>query len=200
MPEETAVTGTRAAGEQDREPLERLLHDAFRDDPVSRWLFPDEEQLEACHPRLFAAFLATGLSHGTVDMTPDGAGAAVWFSVNDGEPDGGDGLEAAVGRAAPGNERLESMGELTHGLHPAGDHAYLQAIAVRADRRRQGLAGALLAPMLTRCDGEGLGAYLEASSEGSRELYLCHGFTDLGKPVELPGGPVMWPMWRDPVR
>lgn len=198
MPAGGSVTGTRAAGEQDRKPLERLLHAAFRDDPVSRWLFPGEAERETYHPRLFAAFLATGLSHGAVDMTLDGAGAAVWFSVRNGELAGGDEMDAALLRAVPENKRLGAMAELTEGRHPAGDHAYLQAIAVTAARRREGLGSVLLAPMLARCDKAGLGAYLEASSAGSRELYLRHGFTDLGRPVELPDGPPMWPMWRAP--
>jgi len=41
-------------------------------------------------------------------------------------------------------------------------------------------------------------AYLEASTERNRGLYLRHGFADRGG-LRLPGdGPRMWPMWREP--
>lgn len=40
----------------------------------------------------------------------------------------------------------------------------------------RGLGGALMRPMLERCDREGLPAYLEASSERSAALYERLGF------------------------
>jgi hypothetical protein len=51
--------------------------------------------------------------------------------------------------------------------------------------------------MLTRCDDEGMPAYLEATTERNRALYERHGFVALG-PLELPGGPTMQAMWREP--
>jgi hypothetical protein len=47
-------------------------------------------------------------------------------------------------------------------------------------------------------DWQGIAAYLEASDERTRDLYLRHGYTDHGEPVELPGGPSMYPMVRIP--
>nr|WP_206323554.1 GNAT family N-acetyltransferase [Streptomyces sp. HNM0574] len=177
------------------------MHEVFRDDPVSRWLFPEEAEREARHPLVFRAFLDTALAHGTVELTGDEGGpvtgAALWFAVAGGELAGGEPLGKLIAAAAPGNERLAAMGGLTGERHPmAEDHAYLQAIAVTPGRRRRGLGSALLAPMLERCDARGLPAYLEASSPGSRELYLGLGFTGLGPPLQLPDGPPMWPMWR----
>ncbi|MFE4644295.1 GNAT family N-acetyltransferase, partial [Streptomyces sp. NPDC056730] len=62
----------------------------------------------------------------------------------------------------------------------------------------RGLGRALIEPVLERCDREGLPAYLEASSERSRRLYERLGFTFTGTTVDLPDGPHMWPMWREP--
>jgi GNAT superfamily N-acetyltransferase len=60
------------------------------------------------------------------------------------------------------------------------------------------VGSALLRAVLERCDRDGTPAYLEASCERNRQLYLRHGFTDL-EPLPLPdGGPVMYPMWREP--
>jgi GNAT superfamily N-acetyltransferase len=65
-------------------------------------------------------------------------------------------------------------------------------------RQSQGLGGALLASALERCDREGVAAYLEASSARSRGLYERLGFAFTGRTVDLPEGPQLWPMWREP--
>lgn len=189
----------RTASATDRDAIAALLHRVFRDDPVSRWVFPDAGHREDAHPRLFGAFLDHGLQHGTVHVTADGAGAAVWFAVEGGELRGGDGLGARLEKVDPGNDRLPTLGELTEEVHPVDrDHAYLQAIAVAADRQSRGIGTALLAPVLERCDREGLPAYLEASNADSRRLYERHGFAVLDRLVHLPDGPPMFPMWREP--
>lgn len=193
------MTGIREAAAADREAIARLLHAAFRDDPVSRWIFPEEEHLDRAHPRLWTAFLDVSLSHGTVHVTEDGAGAAVWYSVAGGEMAGGEELGKRLADVDPGNERQEIMGGLTEQVHPLQrDHAYLQGIVVDPGRQGHGIGSALLRHMLDVCDREGRPAYLEASSERSRALYERHGFGFLGSAVQLPGGPQMWPMWREP--
>jgi hypothetical protein len=58
------------------------------------------------------------------------------------------------------------------------------------------LGSALLAHALTRVDADGLPAYLESSSERNLALY-GHGF-EVSSEVAIPGGPRVWPMWREP--
>nr|WP_019545078.1 GNAT family N-acetyltransferase [Streptomyces sulphureus] len=176
-----------------------LLHVAFRDDPVSRWVFPDEGHREAAHPRLFGTFLAMSARHGTAELAADARAVALWFRSSGGELTGGDELDEALGRVDPGNVRLPALGEATGDHHPTADHAYLQAIAVHPEDQGRGLGGRLLRRALDRCDREGLPAYLEASNEHSRGIYLHYGFVETSAPVRLPfGGPPMWPMWREP--
>jgi hypothetical protein len=55
-----------------------------------------------------------------------------------------------------------------------------------------------MAPGLERCDRDGAPAYLEATSDRNRALYERHGFRADGG-IPLPGGPMVWRMWRDPV-
>jgi GNAT superfamily N-acetyltransferase len=194
-----ADLGIRGVGSTDRDAIAALLHEVFRDDPVSRWVFPDAAHREEAHPRLFGAFLDHGLEHGTVHVTADGAGAAVWFAVAGGELRGGDDLGARLEKVDPGNDRLPTLGELTEAVHPVDrDHAYLQAIAVAQDRQGHGIGTALLVPVLEQCDREGLPAYLEASNADSRRLYERHGFVTLDPVVALPDGPPMYAMWREP--
>lgn len=84
-------------------------------------------------------------------------------------------------------------------MHPAGRaHEYLWMIGVTPERQGEGLGTALVRHVLDRCDREGLAAYLEASNARSRDLYQRLGFEVAGGPLDLPDGPQMWPMWRDP--
>jgi hypothetical protein len=70
-----------------------------------------------------------------------------------------------------------------------------------APARRQGTGTALLRACHHHLDYDlGAAAYLEASSLRARRLYLRHGYTGHGPPIHLPGGPPMWPMWREPAR
>jgi hypothetical protein len=39
-------------------------------------------------------------------------------------------------------------------------------------------------------------AYLEASGARTRRIYLHHGYTDQGAPIQFPGGPAIYPMVR----
>ncbi|WP_077796551.1 GNAT family N-acetyltransferase [Streptomyces sp. JHA26] len=199
----------RTAGEDDRELVVRLLDEAFQDDPVSGWVFPGEEYRRRTHHRLMAAFTDAVLADGWIDVTEDGAACALWLSVSvSGDGDGHEGPagdEDADGPAQvreavdPDNERVEQIARLTEGVHPSGRaHAYLWMIGVAPGRQGEGLGTALIESVLERCDREGLPAYLEASSARSRGLYERLGFEFTGRALDLPDGPRMWPMWREP--
>ncbi|MFF7201469.1 GNAT family N-acetyltransferase [Streptomyces sp. NPDC008141] len=193
----------RQATVEDREELVHLIHEAFRDDPVSRWVFPDPAELHRAHAPFLAVFLDLALAVGRVDVTEDGSAAALWFprkpgAAGEGDVDDETGarLMAIAGRS---RARAETVGRLTDEVHPHDrSHEYLQLIAVSPQHQGQGRGTALLAPALERCDRDGVPAYLEASNPGSRRLYERLGFTFTGTAVHLPDGPVMWPMWREP--
>ncbi|MFD4621401.1 GNAT family N-acetyltransferase [Streptomyces sp. NPDC058475] len=189
----------RAAGEGDRGLVVRLLDEAFQGDPVSGWVFPDEAHRRATHHKLMAAFLDVTLAEGRVDLVEDGAACALWLSVTADEHADEEGPAHLREAVDPENERVELIGRLTADIHPAARaHEYLWMIAVAPERQGEGLGAALIQSVLDRCDREGLPAYLEASSARSRKLYERLGFDDVGRPLELPDGPRMWPMWREP--
>jgi GNAT superfamily N-acetyltransferase len=98
-----------------------------------------------------------------------------------------------------GGARLLALGQALAPRHPDHEpHLYLAVMGVAGRRQGAGLGTALLRHRLERADADGIGAYLEASSPRSRDLYLRHGFTDLGDPVQVEDSPILWPMWRDP--
>jgi hypothetical protein len=61
-----------------------------------------------------------------------------------------------------------------------------------------GYGGALMAPMLERCDEQGLPCYLETQRESNVPYYRQFGF-ELREHIHVDGGgPPMWLMWRIP--
>jgi GNAT superfamily N-acetyltransferase len=190
----------RTAGEGDRDLVVRLLDEAFQDDPVSSWVFPGEEYRRRTHHRLMAAFADTVFADGRIDLTEDGAACALWLPVRADEHEGADDDPARLREAVdPGNERVELIARLTGGIHPTGRaHEYLWMIGVLPGRQGEGLGTALIESVLDRCDREGLPAYLEASSARGKVLYERLGFEFTGRALDLPDGPRMWPMWREP--
>ena len=177
------------------------LASAFLKDRVMRWLVPDD----ARRLDILRSFFAVGLErlwypHGLVFVANGVAGAAAWLPP--GQP-----LMDVTEQEAIGAALVESWGEYADAvggaistletLHPHEPHYYLPFIGVRAGWQGLGLGSALLRPMLKRSDEEGMPAYLEATSEQNRDLYRRHGFQVIS-PLTLPGGPTMYPMWREP--
>jgi GNAT superfamily N-acetyltransferase len=73
--------------------------------------------------------------------------------------------------------------------HLAGtEHHHLAILAVRPDRQGQGIGTALLDAHHTDLDQKGITAYLEASDERTRRIYLRHGYTDYGTAIRLHDG------------
>ncbi|MER7940283.1 GNAT family N-acetyltransferase [Streptomyces sp. NPDC094458] len=190
----------RRAEQRDRDQVVRILEEAFHHDPVSSWVFPDEEHRRVVHGRFLGVFADVTLEGGRIDLLEDGTAAALWLSVPAGVPDEEDDTPALMRETAdPDNERAELVGRLTGAVHPHDRaHEYLLMIGVSPERQGEGIGEALMRGVLERCDREGTPAYLEASSERSRGLYERLGFSFMGRTVDLPQGPPMWPMWREP--
>ncbi|HKR49987.1 MAG TPA: GNAT family N-acetyltransferase [Pseudonocardiaceae bacterium] len=79
--------------------------------------------------------------------------------------------------------------------HPKEPHFYLFFIGIRPAWQGQGIGSALLRAVLDGCDETGTPAYLEASSERNKRLYLRHGF-EVTDEIHLRDSPPVWYMWR----
>ncbi|MBB4688734.1 GNAT family N-acetyltransferase [Amycolatopsis jiangsuensis] len=182
----------RRARVEDQDAVVAVLSEAFSGDPLARWLFPDLRQ----RVRLQTRFYLQQLTHSAAEtyLIGDAASAAVWHLL----PASGATVEPPSGEIG---SRLRELGRMLAPRHPAGrPHLYLFCMGVATGHQGGGLGSAMVRDRLARADADGLGAYLEASSARSRALYQRHGFADLGAPVRLAGGPVLWPMWREPAR
>jgi ribosomal protein S18 acetylase RimI-like enzyme len=179
---------------------------AFREDPVFTWVLRGDARRTRILQRGFELFLRRVWLDGQETYTTAGAaGVAVW------EPPGrwkhGVGeqlrlLPAMLGvfqRHLP--RVLRSLASLESG-HPAEPshrpHYYLPFIGVDPAWQGRGLGGALLAPILARCDSDGAPAFLEASTARNRAMYERHGFDVKEEFALARGAPVQWRMWREP--
>ncbi|GAA3359010.1 MULTISPECIES: GNAT family N-acetyltransferase [Saccharopolyspora] len=175
----------------------RTLVSAFVHDAVSCWLVPDPARRRPLYEAWFELTVAHAERTGAVVTT--GSAVQVWFRGDGREPpktlddEGERRLHELLG---PFADRFATFGELTGERHPLVAHWYLSLIGVPPHRQRAGAGTAALAASLRECDRAGLPTYLEASSTASRALYQRLGFADLGTPIELPGGPLLHPMWR----
>ena len=84
-------------------------------------------------------------------------------------------------------------------VHPTEPHWYLAFVCTSPELQGRGYGRSLILDMIGRCDAEKLPAYLEATSERNRSLYERLGFR-LTHQIDLPGGPSLWGMWREPAR
>jgi GNAT superfamily N-acetyltransferase len=191
------VVTVRNATRADVPTLSRALARAFEDDPVMSWLYPGLHRMEA----FFRGYeLKLHLHHGAVYTTDEVEGAAIWAPPNEWRTSGLDVL-----RVAPGLLRVTGT-RLMRGLrtmnavesrHPKEPHWYLAVLGTDRSKQGKGVGSALLAPVLQRCDIEGMPAYLESSKESNIPFYRRHGF-EVTDEIQLPKGPKVWPMWRDP--
>jgi GNAT superfamily N-acetyltransferase len=140
-----------------------------------------------------------GAEAGRCYTTPDRTAAALWIpGTGPAEPpeDCDEELAEVTGQWA--GRFVTFDGELdAHHLDGVAHH-HLAILAVRPDWQGRGLGTALLDAHHALLDKEGAVAYLEASDERTRGIYLRHGYADYGSPIQLPDGPPMYPMTREP--
>jgi GNAT superfamily N-acetyltransferase len=182
--------------------LAATLARAFDDDPVTRHLIPSGSRRRQAR---VAAFMALGtkaaIGDGTVWTTAELSGAAVWRRPGRWRVPARDAVRdvpaavRALGRRLPvGIATLQAI----ESSHPDEPHWYLGILGTEPAEQGRGIGGALMAPVLDRCDEEGVPAYLESSKERNIPYYERFGFRVTGE-LDLPkGGPRIWPMWREP--
>jgi GNAT superfamily N-acetyltransferase len=190
-----------AASAADAAVLSEVIAEAFFDLPPSRWLVPDRAARRRIWPGYFRIYVEHALAAGVVQTTPGRDAAALWLPVGQTAPAAPEGYAAALAEVAgPYLDRFTAFDAALDQRHPAGiAYHYLAILAVRSDRQGQGTGTALLQAYHHHLDTEiGQPAYLEASSERTRRVYLHRGYTNYGPPIALPGGPAMFPMRREP--
>jgi ribosomal protein S18 acetylase RimI-like enzyme len=184
----------------DVDALASTLTLAFDDDPLTMWLFPNDEARHCQLPRFFRSLLRASLPFGEVYAADDARCAAIW------NPPGtfpmGWWMDARLGLITTSLVGWRII-KCARGLmyfashHPKERHWYLQMLGTDPEWQGHGAGSAIMAPVLERCDREGERIYLESSKKRNIPFYERHGFAVTGE-IQVPRGPVVWAMWRDP--
>jgi GNAT superfamily N-acetyltransferase len=188
------------AGEADLDVLSAVIAEAFCDLPPSRWLIADQAARRDLFPAYFRIFAEHALAHGEAWTTAGRTAVALWLPAGDRPPPAPEGYAGRLRAVtAPWTRRFIEFDAALERCHPAGTpHHHLAILAVQPGRQGQGTGTALLRSHHQVLDQAGLPAYLEASSPQNRRLYLRHGYHDVWPRINLPQGPPMYPMWREP--
>jgi GNAT superfamily N-acetyltransferase len=185
----------RRASQTDRAAVIDTVVSAFVTDPlVSGYFLP--ERFEELAPLFFGYLFDIRVDDGDVWVSNDLDSVAMW-SVP-GEPAMGkeqrDVLwhQVEVRLDAATNERFDSFGELMHQLKPTPPFWYLGVLATRPERQGQGLASAVVGPVLARADETHLVCCLETASAAALPVYERLGFTDRREVALADGSPLWW--------
>ena len=189
----------RPALPEDHGPLAEVLARAFFDDPVTSWFYPDAAKRMRHARRFFEIRLRQLAVHGLIYTTPERSGAALWAPPGQWR----ESLRQSLMQLPMLPVLLPRIVRMTQAVreierhHPVRPHYYLSVIGTDPEQQGGGVGSALLAPVLLRCDETQTAAYLESSKESNLSFYARHGFA-VTECIELPEGPPLWLMWREP--
>jgi GNAT superfamily N-acetyltransferase len=178
------------------------MAEAFYDDPVWAWAFPDPERRLEQHRVLWRFAAASALDYGWVWLTDECASATLWIPPGRPElrPEDEARLEPLLNKLlGDGATRVLDTFERFDAAHPKGEPPYyLSLLGTHPEHRGRGEGMGLLADNLVRIDAEGAPAYLESSNPANDHRYERLGFSRWGEFDLGEGGPTVTQMWRDP--
>lgn len=190
----------RVVHSSDAARLSLLLSQAFYDDPVYQWFFPEGlKRTQKCR-RLFNVFLNDLLPQRTVFTTSALEGAALWIPPQN--------IRQNWSRQIKYNLQILSIlgASILRGLkwqlfveskHPDYPHWYLFLLGIAPEHQGQGIGSQLLQPMLKRCDAENLPIYLDTGNSKNVPFYQHRGF-EIVNQIELTQSLTVYQMIRTP--
>ena len=153
------------------------LTSAYRDDPVHRWLYPDDDTYAEKLPLLIAAIADSAFETSTAWRLDDDPAVALW--VPPGTLPDAERIGKVLLETVPVAKHSDVFGtlELTDGARPQEPHWYLPWLGVESSEQGKGLGGRLLTACLDYIDVGGLSAYLLATSPRNIAFFEPYGFT-----------------------
>jgi len=171
----------------------------FFDDPLYVWMYPDEDDRPGYLHETFALITGLALERGHLYTTAQRSAAAAWTAPDVAlvDADEGERFGAMVERHIGERVRHVLAGMIATEAHrPGAPHFALHSLVVAAAVQGRGVGARLVAPVLARCDEDGLPAHLTSSAARNVPFYARLGFRVVAQ-TELPGGgPVMRSMIR----
>jgi GNAT superfamily N-acetyltransferase len=193
----------RPAEQRDVPRIAATLTIAVADSRWTRWALPDDGRMQRL-TRLHELDAGhRGVSTHTAWVTDDVTAVAVWEPPAGTAPLPAD-VSAALARELPylAADRWTAVRDtaaLVDAARPAEPHWWLGHLGVRPTSRRRGLAAAVLAPVLVRCDADGTPAAAAVFNWANVRFLRGFGFevTLTGRTTddELP----LWVLVREPL-
>ena len=193
----------RVAEQRDVPRIAATLTVALADSRWTRWALPDDGRMQRLTRLNELDAGHRGISTGSAWVTDDVTAVAVW------EPPAGTAalpadVAAALARELPylAADRWTAVRDtaaLIENARPGEPHWWLAHLGVRPSSRRRGLAAAVLAPVIVRCDAEGTPAAAAVYSWANVRFLRGFGFAVTAElrtsDDELP----LWMLVRQPL-
>ena len=202
-PDEEAPA-VRPAEQRDVPLIAATLTVALADSRWTRWALPDDGRMQRL-TRLHELDAGhRGVATGSAWVTDDVAAVATWEPPDGTAPLPAD-VAAALARELPylAADRASTVAETAAMValaRPAEPHWWLAHLGVRPTARRQGLAAAVLAPVLVRCDAEGVLAAAAVYSWANARFLRGFGFEVTLTTRTADGDLPLWVVVRQPQR
>jgi GNAT superfamily N-acetyltransferase len=186
----------RLAEQRDVPRIAATLTVALGDSRWTRWALPDDGRMQRL-TRLHELDAGhRGVATRSAWVTDDVAAVTVWDPPAGTAPLPAD-VAAALARELPylAADRWTAVREtaaLIESARPADPHWWLAHLGVRPSSRRRGLAAAVLAPVIVRCDAEGTLAAVAVYSWANVRFLRGFGFAVT---AELRTGDDELPLW-----
>lgn len=165
---------------------------SFWDDPVMRWLFPDDDSFR--DGTVMVDFFRRLLAYERSFVTNDVVAFSLW--IPPGRPEVN--VEPTSTHMPP-EELLKKFIALRSALEantPSEDHWYLQMVGTHPDWQRRGIGASLICQGIEWAKKDGLGVYLETETVENVAYYRHLGFDVRTEWDVAEGGPHMWGMWH----
>ena len=190
----------RQAHPQDCEGVVATVTAAFAEDPG--WAFLMGEEYERLAPEFVGALFDLRAPGGNVWVSDDLATVAMWESPSGDDDEQWTRTKKAWARyvslaGEEAHERLVAYKTALAAVCPADPYWYLGVLATHPARQGEGLATAVLTPVLDEADRLGVPCCLETSTEENRRFYERRGFEQAAE-IILRGGPDTWWLRRGP--
>jgi GNAT superfamily N-acetyltransferase len=193
----------RPAEQRDVPRIAATLTVALADSRWTRWALPDDGRMQRL-TRLHELDAGhRGVATQSAWVTDDVDAVAVWEPPAGTAPLPAD-VAAALARELPylRGDRAATVAEtvaMTNAARPSEPHWWLAHLGVRPTARRQGLAAAVLAPVLVRCDTERALAAAAAYSWATVRFLRGFGFEVTLSTRTADGDLPLWVVVRPPV-
>ncbi len=160
----------------------------FRDDPLYEWLYPDADERPFRLREGFELVLEYGLTRGHLYTNAERSAVAIWTAP---DVELMDARDTTVYLQLIQRQIGDRVDEVAAGLaalstnRPSKPHFTLHNVVVSAEAQGRGIGGALLEPVLARCDEDGLLACLDSSNSRNVPFYERLGFKVTGESARM---------------